>query len=1350
MRKLPILTLLLSLLSSFVLGQCPPNLFAIGDTVCPLQNLTINNSSSTAISTNWDFCVGDLDSIPSGTALPIISGSLNYPQNMKLIKVNGNYYGFFPNLGASYITRYDFGNSPNNTPTAINLNSDPLLSTFSTGIDIVEQNSKWYAFVTQYSGNKLIRLELDSITQINPTIIDLSVSNLFNPYSIKIINGIGFITNFQTSDIARIDFGGNYSNIPISLPSINTGFVNNYGIDIAFDCASGKYIGYGTSQSLATIYKLDFGANLLSIPTITTEYNIAYGIQGLQIVEEKNNWHLFAVSTTNLIYHFTTGITLNNPLTFQYSSNLGSSLNDPKNIQMTKIGSDWIGIISNNLLFSIVKIQFPQGCTTGSLSSNLISPSNININPRPVGYQYIELEEQYTNGNIEKYLDSVYIDIPPPSAEFIFSTPCKASEIQFSDISNICYGNLTNWEWDFGDGNLSFDQNPIHIYTTSGTFQVQLIITSGTNQKDTITKPVTVHDRPIAGFVSVDSTCANSIVLVTDTSLNIDGFLQSWNWNFGDNITGSGQNIDHVYQNDGIFTIQLIVSSNFGCIDSVSKQILVNATPIPSFQIYNSCIGETAQFVNLTDSNSTTLQSFYWDFGDSNQSNGVNVSHTYNNSPGNYDVQLIATATNGCSDTSIQNIRIGNKPIPWFNVSSDTICSNTTIQFIDSSFSASGETISGFNWNFGDGSVDSINNNPNHNYLLPGTYQVSLTVFSPSNCDSTITRSVFVIESPSSNFNTTDVCLNDSTNYLDLSTSPLGSNIVSWSWNFGNGDSSNIQNPSNLFGSPGLYNVTLQVTSNVGCKNSITKTANVNELPIVNFSYGKTCTGSPVQFNDSSSVLGGTINSWNWNFENNTNNSTLQNPNYIFDEPLAYPITLTTTSNYGCIDSITKYVIINQSPEFTLSANDNCLGIPTTFQYIPAIGSTGNYTFLWLFGDSTASFNTNPSHTYSAPGNYIYQLTVTDLLNGCFTTINDSVKSNPKPIANFSVTNACVNTPIMFNDLSSVSIGNIQNYYWDFDTHGNSSIQSPNLTLTIQDSFPTKLIVTTDAFCKDSIVKYAQSFSLPNVTFTPNPNYGSPPLLVTFLNTSDIGDTYWTFGDGNSSQGVINSSNTYTEIGSYTVNLTIVNQNGCIDSAQQNVEVLSPYLDLSIEGITFVKENDYWKLYTTIRNTGINDIANFMLFANIQGVTDFSEFFTPTTIKAGKAQLIDFKTLISSNSIKNTNYVCVSIVEVNGRIDDLPSNDNKCISNSEKFEVHEIYPNPFGNEFNVGFNIPKDGKISFSIYNTIGQKIFEESNTEYNSGYNTISIDNINLNSGIYLFELLYRDEVIQRKIVKY
>ena len=282
-------------------GQCPSPGYSLPDTVCPNTPIAITNSS-TAISFNWDNGLGDLDSIPTASILPAVAGTLTYPENMKVVFEYGNYYGFVPNALASYITKYEFGNSLNNNPSISNLPSDASLSSFQTGIDAVKENGKWYLFITMYSSNSLVRVEMDSINQnLNLIYTNVAINGPYNPWSIKLFDHVGFIMNNQDDKIIRIDFNGNYANTPTVLqPYVSTGYFNNFGFDVVYDCISNNYIGFGTSFSAGAIIKFNFGSSLLNTPSVSTILTGVNGAQGVQIIKENGTWHLFLVSNTNL------------------------------------------------------------------------------------------------------------------------------------------------------------------------------------------------------------------------------------------------------------------------------------------------------------------------------------------------------------------------------------------------------------------------------------------------------------------------------------------------------------------------------------------------------------------------------------------------------------------------------------------------------------------------------------------------------------------------------------------------------------------------------------------------------------------------------------------------------------------------------------------------------------------------------------------------------------------------------------------------------------------------------------------------------------------------------------------
>jgi PKD repeat protein len=1330
-------------------SQCPPNNFTVSDTVCPTQSLIIDNSLSTATSFNWDFCTGDLDSIPTAVALPLIGGTLSYPINMKMIEVNGNHYGFIVNsFGGNYITRYDFGNSPANPPTATNLNSDPLLGNNTTGIDIVKEGSKWYMFITASSANALLRYEMDSITQLNPTLVNLNLAGLSGPSSIKVIDDYAFIANNSSAEITRISFGGSYLNTPVALAPIPTGVFNNFGIDVAFDCVTNKYIGYTTSSAFGLLSKMDFGNSLSNTPTFTTAASSIWTGLGLQIVKEEGNWHIFLVTENNNFYHYKAGITLDQPLTLDYMTAFGGIMNNPQNVQMTKVGSDWIGIIPNRLLFSIVRVQFPQGCTGTANAYTAQSPTGISFAPTQLGYNTFELKETNANGSVQYFLDSVLVQVSPPEANFGTSSGCINSPITFTDLSTICYGTITGWHWDFGDGNSSTLPSPSHNYASTGTFATTLKVYSSNGDSASVQQNVTIHETPVAWFTRPDSACVGSDVVLTDSSTSNDGVLQQWDWKFGDSDTGNGNTVSHAYLNAGVYSIELISTTVFGCKDTAVRTITINPGPISDFLIFNTCAGETAQFLNTTTATGTSILSTAWDFGNGNNSSQTNPNHTYSSTANTYNISLISTAINGCSDTIVKSIRIANQPLPWFSMSTDTACTFANIQLTDNSFAGAGDSINKRHWDFGDGSVDSTTLNPNHIYTSPGSYTIRLTVQSPENCDSSITRTLFIIESPTAQFTINNVCQGATSNFMDLSTAPAGSSITDWTWAFGDTNTSTLSSPTHTYADTGYYSVSLIVKSDIGCYDTSTTITQVYSLPNSWFTFGLACTGAPVQFTDSSSVIGSTVNNWSWSFGASGATSALQNPTYIYNDALAFPVTLIATTAQGCSDTTTKIALINQSPVFTISSPDHCFGTNNQFAATPSPGSTSSYSYLWNFGDSTASFLPQPTHTFGNQGLFPISLLVTDINNGCISELFDSLTVYGLPLAGFTNSNTCIGSVVNFQDTSSSINGNITLWNWTLGNAGNSILQNPSTIFINSGTQNIKLVVTSSYGCSDSTTKAITVYDLPIVSIAATPNYGAPPLSVQFINNSDPGTYDWNFGDGTSNSTAQAPVHIFNDTGLYQTNLTVVNQYGCEDSRSLNIYVQIPRRDLSINGVSFLKVNNKWTMKAIVANLGNEDASEFELKGNLSGENVFYNTFKFDTLKAGTIKEYTFNTSLGAG-ITTPPYFCAEVISINGQQDMNPANDRFCRSSSTSFEIFNVYPNPFNDQIYMGVNMLRKGDIILSLVNMNGSIVFENRSYTLDEGLNTLSIPLDQLASAVYVLKVNYLDSNQYFRIVR-
>jgi gliding motility-associated-like protein len=368
--------------------------------------------------------------------------------------------------------------------------------------------------------------------------------------------------------------------------------------------------------------------------------------------------------------------------------------------------------------------------------------------------------------------------------------------------------------------------NPV----TGTQYTCSLTTVTGCNLVVTATlAPTTVY----GGFTINAGACGNTLQF-TDTSQVLNGNLAQWSWDFGDGSPlGSGPNPSHTYTNQGTYTVTLIVTSVAGCTDTVSQQIQINTLPTAAFIFTSPCISSPVQFTDQSSVNNGIITQWSWDFGDGNISSQQNPSHTYAGT-GPYNVTLIATSNSGCSDTVVQQVTLNDAPIISFTADVLAGCVPLCVNFSDLS-TISMNNITQWQWNFFDGSNSSVQN-PQHCFVLPGVYSVSLTATSAQGCSASLTipNYINVYPIPVAEFSWTPfkpTILETRVEFTDLS-----ANAAQWLWDFGDGlGQSTIQHPSHQFPAniPATYFVTLNIVSPDGCTDSVMHPVEV--IPIFTF-----------------------------------------------------------------------------------------------------------------------------------------------------------------------------------------------------------------------------------------------------------------------------------------------------------------------------------------------------------------------------------------------------------------------------------------------------------------------------------------------------------------------------------
>lgn len=333
-------------------------------------------------------------------------------------------------------------------------------------------------------------------------------------------------------------------------------------------------------------------------------------------------------------------------------------------------------------------------------------------------------------------------------------------ELQFTDLSQTVSEapSIISWEWDFGDGSTSSEQNPIHAYTAAGSYDISLTVSNG-DETATLSRRdyVSVQAKvpPSANF-SAEPTNAVVGEAIQFTNLSEIGTspITSYSWSFGDGSSSTEENPLHTYAEVGTYAITLTVESEHGR-DSTTKQNYVTISPIAPVAAFFAEPREVAlgpsgarvQFTDHSQQGTYDITEWFWEFGDGGTSEEQDPSHVYTR-PGLYTVSLTVTAQNGQTDTEtvVDYINVVETTLTAdFSADTQVAWVGQSIQFTDTSL-ASPTPVTAWSWNFGDGGT-SQEANPTHAYSEEGTYTVSLTVSNAYGTDTEV-KADYITVSP--------------------------------------------------------------------------------------------------------------------------------------------------------------------------------------------------------------------------------------------------------------------------------------------------------------------------------------------------------------------------------------------------------------------------------------------------------------------------------------------------------------------------------------------------------------------------------------------------------------------------
>ncbi len=666
-----------------------------------------------------------------------------------------------------------------------------------------------------------------------------------------------------------------------------------------------------------------------------------------------------------------------------------------------------------------------------------------------------------------------YVPLP------ITSSPDDSICLGFAAALNVApngTGYTYSWNPAAGLNNASVF-NPAASPAVTTVYHVILTDPNGCVSSDSVI--VTLKPKPVAAF-SCAAVCSGTVSQFNDNSTTSPGTISTRNWNFGDaSPLNTAPSPAYTYAGGGTYNASLIVTNNFGCADTITKPVQVHYVPTTGFTHNDVCIRDTMHFINTSSiSPPASISGFLWIFGDGGASSTLQNPVHYYSSSNTYNVTLVANTADGCSGVVNISVKVFDAPVSAF--ARNNACLLDSVFFTNNSLNPSMGSIAGWSWNFGDASpLETSVLNPVHKYAAPGNYQVSLITHSTNlGCADTASSSVTIFPLPVSDFNFANVCLHQSVSFNDSSRVASGL-VLGRVWNFGDSTPADtVTNPPHIYSSPGTYSVSLIVTTDMGCKDTVIKNTQVHPLPDIHFSYSNVCDGGYMHFHNSTVIASpDNIQSWIWNFGSGSSGVNSVDDSALYAHSGSYNVKLTALSGFGCIDSITKIVTVNPKPyvDFTTADTAGCQPLCAHFQDLSNIASGTNAAWLWNFGDgNTASNSDNLVHCFDINSSDILKsfnikLTVTSD-SGCVASNakNNYITVYPLPQASFSVdpASALISNPVInFTKLPKGA----DFWNWNFGDHDTSSFYNQvSHTYADTGSFLITVIVSTHHGCRDS------------------------------------------------------------------------------------------------------------------------------------------------------------------------------------------------------------------------------------------------------------------------------------------
>ncbi len=567
-----------------------------------------------------------------------------------------------------------------------------------------------------------------------------------------------------------------------------------------------------------------------------------------------------------------------------------------------------------------------------------------------------------------------------------------------------------------------------------------------------------------------------------------------------------------------------------------------------------------------------------------------------------------------------------------------------TVTFTNTSTTTSGfPNMMTYLWSFGDGTYSTLKN-PVKTYTSSGLLIVTLMINDSFGCTKTAIDTLFFQPDTTCTASFTKSISDHTVSFTNTSTTASGfPNMMTYYWDFGDGNYSLQKNPVHTYPSFGTKIVTLTINDSFGCTTMAVDTLHLGSDSLCKASFTKSISGLTVSFTNTSVNATGTVTgiAYYWDFGID-GGSVQKDPIKVYSTPGFKTVTLTTFDSAAACYS-------NYTDSFTLAPNDsscdasffamvNGSTVSLTNTSTNTIGTADGLMYSWYFSDGTLSTDKEPTKIFLTGGLKTITLTILDTITGCSSTETNFVTLDSINCA-ASFTKTITGLTVAFTNTSISSNGTSDLYYtWDFGDGTGSNLENPTKTfatggmkvvwLSIYDSSTICSAMYVDTFVLATAPLCEASFSLAMDTTT--------PFLFYILNTSVIRPTsafFWDFGDGTTSS-LMTPTHTYSSFGTYYVCLTVFDPI-CTSTYCDTIGMDSTGRLLKTGAFGF-KTLDYTTQSTLTGMNPANEITQNMQIHPNPTSGEFTINFTSETIMEGTIQIADITGKTLQTSMLNT------------------------------------------------------------------------------------------------------------------